>query len=99
MLKRSPNHPGAIHLYIHAVEASTTPERALPYANRLGALMPGAGHIVHMPAHIYYRAGRFGDSIRANQAAARADDRRPVLRFAVSGGASLPVAVIDRFAA
>src|SRR5690606_23571336 len=58
VLGRNPEHPGAIHLYIHAVEASATPERALPHAQRLAALMPGAGHIVHMPAHIYYRVGR-----------------------------------------
>jgi tetratricopeptide (TPR) repeat protein len=75
VLKRSPNHPGAIHLYIHAVEASTTPERALPYANRLGALMPGAGHIVHMPAHIYYRVGQYRESLETNKRAMAVDER------------------------
>ncbi len=75
VLKRSPDHPGAIHLYIHAVEASTQPGRALPYANRLGALMPGAGHIVHMPAHIYYRLGMYRESLRTNQRAMAADER------------------------
>ena len=78
VLKRNPNHPGAIHLYIHAVEASTTPERALPYANRLGALMPGAGHIVHMPAHIYYRVGHVPRIARDQQA--RDGGRRTLLR-------------------
>ena len=75
VLKRSPNHPGAIHLYIHAVEASTTPERALPHANRLGALMPGAGHIVHMPAHIYYRVGMYRESLETNKRAMAVDER------------------------
>ncbi|MEO8485291.1 MAG: hypothetical protein ABI585_03040 [Betaproteobacteria bacterium] len=74
VLKRQPSHPGAIHLYIHAVEASTKPERALAYANRLGALMPGAGHIVHMPAHIYYRVGMYGESLAANRKAIAVDE-------------------------
>ena len=69
-----PRHAYAIHLYIHAVEASTTPERAEPYADRLAALMPGAGHIVHMPAHIYFRVGRFADSISINKDAVAADE-------------------------
>ena len=50
VLKASPDHPGASHYYIHLMEASDTPERAVPYADRLGALMPGAGHLVHMPS-------------------------------------------------
>jgi tetratricopeptide (TPR) repeat protein len=74
VLKRNPNHPGAIHYYIHTVEASTTPERALPYADRLGALMPGAGHLVHMPAHVYYRVGRYKDALAVNVAAIKADE-------------------------
>ncbi|HET9338990.1 MAG TPA: hypothetical protein VFQ55_08325 [Casimicrobiaceae bacterium] len=74
ILKRAPSHPGAIHLYIHAVEASTKPERALPYANRLGALMPGAGHIVHMPAHIYYRIGMYRESLAVNRRAIGVDE-------------------------
>lgn len=69
-----PRHPYAIHLYIHAVEASTTPERAEPYADRLAALMPGAGHMVHMPAHIYFRVGRFADAIDLNRDAVAADE-------------------------
>jgi tetratricopeptide (TPR) repeat protein len=74
VLARNPDHPGAIHFYIHTVEATTTPARAEPYADRLGALMPGAGHLVHMPAHIYYRVGRYLDSLNANIAAAKADE-------------------------
>jgi tetratricopeptide (TPR) repeat protein len=74
LLKRNPDHPGAIHLYIHAVEASTTPQRAEPYAERLAALMPGAGHIVHMPGHIYFRVGRYKDALAANIAAVKVDE-------------------------
>jgi tetratricopeptide (TPR) repeat protein len=74
VLRRNPGHPGAIHYYIHAVEASKRPERAEPYADRLGALMPGAGHLVHMPSHIYYRLGRYQDAIDANRAAIAADE-------------------------
>ena len=74
VLKRNPSHPGAIHLYIHAVEASTNPERALPHAKRLAALMPGAGHVVHMPAHVYYRVGLYRDSLTANQRAIQVDE-------------------------
>ena len=75
VLKRNPAHPGAIHLYIHAVEASDRPERALPYARRLGGLMPGAGHIVHMPAHIYYRVGMYRESLETNKRAMSVDER------------------------
>lgn len=75
VLKRNPKHPGAIHLYIHAVEASTRPERALPHAKRLEALMPGAGHIVHMPAHIYYRVGMYRESLETNKRAMAVDER------------------------
>lgn len=74
VLARNPNHPGAIHYYIHAIEASATPERALPHARRLAALMPGAGHIVHMPAHIYYRVGQFAESLAINKRAMAADE-------------------------
>ncbi len=75
MLRRNPSHAGAIHLYIHAMEASTQPEKALPYARRLGTLMPGAGHIVHMPAHIYYRIGLYRESLEANRQALKVDER------------------------
>jgi tetratricopeptide (TPR) repeat protein len=73
VLKRNSNHPGAIHLYIHAVEASPDPKRAEAYADRLPALVPGAGHLVHMPAHIYLRTGRYNDASTANENAIRAD--------------------------
>lgn len=66
------NHPGACHLYIHAVEARY-PERALPCAERLASLMPGAGHIVHMPGHIYIRVGRYAEAIALNEHAVHAD--------------------------
>ena len=75
VLQRNPAHIGAIHLYIHAVEASTRPERALPHARRLGALVPGAGHLVHMPAHIYYRVGMYRESIAANKRAIDVDEQ------------------------
>jgi tetratricopeptide (TPR) repeat protein len=75
IIKRSPNHPGALHLYIHAVEASTTPERAEAAADRLEKLMPGAGHIVHMPSHIYYRVGRYADAAKVNTLAALVDEQ------------------------
>ncbi len=81
-LKVNPNHPGACHYYIHAVEASTQPERGLDCARKLPTLMPGAGHLVHMPAHIYMRLGMYEDAIAANQTAAHVDhnyiqDRKP----------------------
>ena len=74
VLKTNPDHPGAIHYYIHMVEASSRPQRATPYARRLGAAMPGAGHLVHMPFHIYYRIGLFKDALAANKAAVAADE-------------------------
>ena len=74
VLKRNPNHPGAIHYYIHAVEASPHPERALAYAPRLGTLMPMAGHLVHMPAHIYERVGDYQAAAKSNTDAAAADE-------------------------
>ncbi len=74
VLQRQPDHPGAIHYYIHMVEASTDPRRALPYADRLGSQMPGAGHLVHMPFHIYYRVGQYKDAIEANKRAVAADE-------------------------
>jgi tetratricopeptide (TPR) repeat protein len=74
VLAANPDHPGAIHLYIHLTEASATPGRAEPYADRLAALMPGAGHVVHMPSHTYYRIGRYLDSLAINIAAVEADE-------------------------
>ena len=73
VLARSPEHPGANHYYIHAVEASKSPERAIASADRLAGLMPGAGHIVHMPAHIYQRVGRYADASAHNRRAAEVD--------------------------
>ncbi len=74
VLEHNPNHPGACHYYIHAVEAAQ-PERAVPCAERLAKLMPGAGHIVHMPAHIYLRMGRYADAIDSNIHAVHVDER------------------------
>ena len=65
-------HPGACHFYIHAVE-KLQPQLAVPCAERLAALMPGAGHLVHMPAHIYFRVGRYADAVAANVHASHAD--------------------------
>jgi hypothetical protein len=73
VLKRDPNHLGAIHYYIHTVEASNNPERALAGANKLAALAPGAGHIVHMPAHIYIRTGDYDAAVKTNEQAAAVD--------------------------
>ncbi|HKO87198.1 MAG TPA: tetratricopeptide repeat protein [Burkholderiales bacterium] len=74
VLKRNARHPGAIHLYIHAVEASNRPQRAEAFAEHLGQLMPGAGHMVHMPSHIYYRLGRYLDALEANRRAVAVDE-------------------------
>jgi tetratricopeptide (TPR) repeat protein len=74
VLLKFPNHPGAHHLYIHLVEASPTPELALPSAKFLETAMPGAGHIVHMPAHIYVRVGDYSRSIDLNVQAAKVDE-------------------------
>ncbi len=74
VLAAAPDHPLAIHLYIHAVEASSRPERAEAAADRLAGLVPGAGHLVHMPAHIYWRVGRYHDASAANIEAARVDE-------------------------
>jgi len=73
VIKRDPDHLGALHYYIHAVEASNSPERALAAANRLAAQAPAAGHIVHMPAHVYIRTGDYAAAVKTNQEAAAAD--------------------------
>lgn len=73
VLAANPDHPGGCHLLIHAVEA-VEPERAVACAERLAGLMPGAGHLVHMPGHIYIRVGRYADAIRANEHAVHADE-------------------------
>jgi tetratricopeptide (TPR) repeat protein len=74
VLARQPDHVGAIHLYIHAVEASNDAKRAERYADRLAKLAPGAGHLVHMPAHIYFRIGRYKDSLAVNRTAVKVDE-------------------------
>lgn len=89
VIATAPSHPGACHLYIHAVEAHF-PERALACAERLASLMPGAGHLVHMPGHIYIRLGRYADAIKANEHAVHADesfirDQKPGLTGYIAG--------------
>jgi tetratricopeptide (TPR) repeat protein len=73
MLALNPDHPGACHYYIHAVEASMQPERALACADRLPTLVPGAGHLVHMPGHIYLRVGRYREAVERNMHAVAVD--------------------------
>jgi len=73
VIAQNPNHPGACHFYIHAVEASN-PELAVPCAERLARLMPGEGHMVHMPAHIYVRVGRYKDAATSNVHAIHMDE-------------------------
>lgn len=75
VLKRRPEHPGANHFYIHAVEASNHPARALAAAKRLETLVPGAGHLVHMPSHIYARTGRYDDALQRNKVAVAVDEK------------------------
>ena len=84
VLAKRPDHVGAIHLYIHVVEASADARRAERYADRLAALAPGAGHLVHMPAHIYYRIGRYKDSLATNRVAVKVDEAY-IKRFAPGG--------------
>jgi tetratricopeptide (TPR) repeat protein len=75
VVKRNPNHPGACHFYIHAVEASTDAARALPCAKKLQTLVPGAGHLVHMPTHIYMRLGMWELAVEHNEHAVAVDER------------------------
>jgi tetratricopeptide (TPR) repeat protein len=84
VLRRNPNHPGANHLYIHAVESSATPERAVPSAQRLMAIVPGAGHMVHMPGHIWLVLGDFENTVAVNDRAAEVD-RQYFARTGVMG--------------
>ncbi len=89
VLRRGPDHPGACHYYIHAVEASLEPQRALACAKRLADLMPGAGHLVHMPAHLYMRLGLYHDASERSERAATVDhdylDHRPTQGMYASG--------------
>jgi tetratricopeptide (TPR) repeat protein len=75
VLKRNPKHPGANHYYIHATEASQNPGRATESAKRLETLVPGAGHLVHMPAHVYMRTGNYAGASDANARAAAVDEK------------------------
>lgn len=75
VIERNPNHPLANHLYIHATEASPNPEKALPSARRLAKAVPGAGHLVHMPAHTYIRVGMYHEGSLANQRAVESDNQ------------------------
>ena len=75
VLTKNPKHTGANHFHIHACEASDRPERALPSARRLAELAPGAGHLVHMPSHIYYRLGLYNDAVEANRQAVDVDEK------------------------
>ena len=84
VLKRNPDHIGANHFLIHAVEASPHPEQALDSANRLAKLAPGAGHLVHMPAHIYIRVGDYRGAAQTNEQAAEVD-RQYIQKFNVTG--------------
>ncbi len=74
VMARNPDHAGALHLYVHAVEASADPQRGVVAADHLRTLIPGSGHLVHMPSHIYARGGRWHDAVVANQTATKADD-------------------------
>ncbi len=74
VLRKNPKHPGALHMLIHLLEATTTPERAEKAADTLMPLMPAAGHMVHMASHIYQRVGRYADAIKSNQLAILADE-------------------------
>lgn len=73
-LKHAPAHPGANHFYIHAIEASPWPELGTAAAERLTTLVPGSGHLVHMPSHIFIRTGRYADAVAANERAIQADE-------------------------
>jgi tetratricopeptide (TPR) repeat protein len=75
LLRTHPDHPGANHFYIHAVEASDHPERALEAAKRLETLVPGAGHLVHMPSHIYARTGQYREALEQNRKAVAVDEK------------------------
>src|SRR5687768_10149880 len=82
VMRRNPKHPGAVHMYIHLIEPTDTPERAEKAADTLLTLMPDAGHLVHMPSHIYLRVGRYADAIKSNQLAIAADERYLAQRHA-----------------
>jgi hypothetical protein len=98
VMARNPDHAGALHLYVHAVEASADPQRGVVAADRLRELIPGSGHLVHMPAHIYARVGRrparFDQSksvgsARSRQCSSMRSTWRGVLRPSDMGGSSV----------
>ena len=72
-LETHPLHPGANHFFIHAIEASSEPDRAIEAADRLTEIVPGSGHLVHMPSHIYIRVGRYADAAQSNIEAIEVD--------------------------
>ncbi|WP_090688011.1 hypothetical protein [Nitrosomonas sp. Nm34] len=74
VIRRNPQHPGALHMYIHLIEPTSTPERAEKAADTLLTLMPAAGHMIHMSSHIYLRVGRYADAMKSNQLAIAADE-------------------------
>ncbi len=74
VLRHNPEHPGALHMYIHLIEPTSTPERAELAADTLLTLMPEAGHMIHMASHIYQRVGRYADAMKSNQLAIAADE-------------------------
>ncbi|HVW65502.1 MAG TPA: hypothetical protein VHB01_10845 [Nitrosospira sp.] len=82
IMRRNPIHPGAVHFYIHLVEPTSTPERGEVAADTLLGLMPAAGHMIHMPSHIYLRVGRYADAIKSNQLAMAADKKYLAQRHA-----------------
>ena len=84
VMKRAPNHTGALHLYIHTLEASPNPKRAEKAADRLAKLTPDAGHLIHMPTHIYLRVGRYDDAERLNARAVKVD-RDYITRWKIDG--------------
>ena len=85
VIRRYPQHPGANHLYIHVVESSPTPERAIPSAQRLMGIVPAAGHMVHMPGHIWLALGDFNNAIAVNERAVEVD-RKYVAQEGIMGG-------------
>jgi tetratricopeptide (TPR) repeat protein len=85
VLRRFPDHPGANHLYIHAVESSPTPERGIPSAQRLMGIVPAAGHIVHMPGHIWLATGQYNYAVDVNERAAEVD-REYFAQTGMTGG-------------
>jgi len=107
-LRHRPDHIGANHYYIHAVEMSAEPERALESARRLETLAPSAGHLVHMPAHTYIRTGRYLDAARVNEKAVAADERLraagvqslyTAVCYALAGNAARSIAAANKLAA